>query len=140
VLVGRRRRRQWGLTTVRSRAGASLLASTGLQGIPTLSLIAISIGLIAISAAASAFWNLPGAFLTGVAAAGGIALINSLGNLGGFAGPFAIGWIAESHGVVWGLLSITIVTWAAAVGVLFLPFTATPATSASLTTTPAEPV
>ena len=39
------------------------------------------------------FWTLRTAFLTGSAAAGGIALINSIGNLGGFVGPYAIGWI-----------------------------------------------
>jgi ACS family tartrate transporter-like MFS transporter len=39
---------------------------------------------------------LPSTFLTGKAAAAGIALINSIGNLGGFVGPYAIGWIKES--------------------------------------------
>jgi len=38
------------------------------------------------------FWPLPSAYLTGTGAAAGIALINSLGNLGGFAGPYLIGW------------------------------------------------
>jgi hypothetical protein len=38
------------------------------------------------------FWTFRTAFLTGSAAAGGIALINSIGNLGGFVGPYAIGW------------------------------------------------
>jgi ACS family tartrate transporter-like MFS transporter len=37
------------------------------------------------------FWSLPTAFLSGTAAAGGIALINSLGNLGGFVGPNIVG-------------------------------------------------
>jgi nitrate/nitrite transporter NarK len=46
------------------------------------------------------FWTLPTGFLTGSAAAGGIALINSLGNLGGFAGPYAIGWIKDATGEV----------------------------------------
>ena len=39
------------------------------------------------------FWPLPASFLTGASAAAGIAAINSLGNLSGFAGPFAIGEI-----------------------------------------------
>ena len=46
----------------------------------------------------STFWTLPTGFLTGSAAAGGIALINSIGNLGGFGGPYAIGWIKEATG------------------------------------------
>jgi nitrate/nitrite transporter NarK len=49
-------------------------------------------------AAAATFWTLPTGFLTGSAAAGGIALINSIGNLGGFAGPYAIGWIKDATG------------------------------------------
>jgi ACS family tartrate transporter-like MFS transporter len=43
-----------------------------------------------------AFWTLPSLFLTEAAAAGSIGLINSVGNLGGFVGPFALGW-AEKH-------------------------------------------
>ena len=44
------------------------------------------------------FWVIPGTFLTGVAAAGGIALMNSMGNLGGFIAPFTIGWIKNETG------------------------------------------
>ena len=44
------------------------------------------------------FWVVPGTFLTGVAVAGGIALVNSMGNLGGFIAPFAIGWIKQGTG------------------------------------------
>ena len=41
---------------------------------------------------------MPSEFLTGTAAAGGIAMINSIGNLGGFVGPFVVGWIKDSTG------------------------------------------
>jgi D-galactonate transporter len=41
------------------------------------------------------FWALPTAFLSGTAAAGGIALINSVGNLGGFAGPYSVGRLKD---------------------------------------------
>ena len=51
-------------------------------------------------AAAPIFWTLPTGFLTGSAAAGGIALINSIGNLGGFVGPYAIGWIKDATGEI----------------------------------------
>jgi MFS transporter, ACS family, tartrate transporter len=44
------------------------------------------------------FWALPSEFLTGYSAAAGIALINSIGNLGGFAGPYTIGLIATRSG------------------------------------------
>ena len=41
------------------------------------------------------FWSLPTAFLSGAAAAAGIALINSLGNLAGFVSPYAVGWLKD---------------------------------------------
>ena len=41
---------------------------------------------------------MPPLFLRGTAAAGGIALINAVGNLGGFVGPYLVGWIKESTG------------------------------------------
>src|SRR3954447_8334869 len=44
------------------------------------------------------FWTLPTAFLSGAAAAGGIAIINSIGNLSGFAGPYAMGYIKDTTG------------------------------------------
>src|SRR5258708_11380297 len=44
------------------------------------------------------FWPMPSIFLTGTAAAGAIALINATGNLGGYVGPFIVGWIKDSTG------------------------------------------
>jgi ACS family tartrate transporter-like MFS transporter len=44
------------------------------------------------------FWPLPSDFLSGTAAAGGIAIINSIGNLGGFFGPMLLGWTKEMTG------------------------------------------
>lgn len=43
-------------------------------------------------------WALPGVLLTGTAAAAGIALIATIGNLGGYASPFMMGWIKQSSG------------------------------------------
>lgn len=51
------------------------------------------------------FWAMPTSLLSGAAAAGGIAIINSIGNLGGFAGPYAMGWLKErTQGYQTGLL------------------------------------
>jgi ACS family tartrate transporter-like MFS transporter len=47
-------------------------------------------------AANTTFWTLPTSLLTGSAAAGGIELINSMGGLGGFVGPYAFGWIKDA--------------------------------------------
>ncbi|WP_198388971.1 hypothetical protein [Burkholderia ubonensis] len=44
------------------------------------------------------FWAIPSAYLKGPAAAGGIALINTIGVLGGFSSPAAIGWLRTSTG------------------------------------------
>lgn len=44
------------------------------------------------------FWPLPTAFLGSAAAAGGLALINSLGQIAGFISPFMVGWIKDATG------------------------------------------
>lgn len=68
--------------------------STGLIGV-ILTLTLVNIG---ISSAKPPLWSMPTLFLTGPAAAAGIATINSIGNLGGFAGPAMIGWIKQTTG------------------------------------------
>jgi ACS family tartrate transporter-like MFS transporter len=50
------------------------------------------------NAAKPPLWAMPSLFLSGDGAAAGIAWINSLGNLGGFAGPFLIGWLKDRWG------------------------------------------
>src|SRR4029079_16838170 len=44
------------------------------------------------------FWGLPTAFLSGTSAAGGIAMINAIGNLGGFVGPYVMGTLRDLTG------------------------------------------
>jgi len=53
------------------------------------------------------FWSLPSEFLTGFAAASGIALISSVANLGGFAGPYAVGMVSQRTGSLYGGLALT---------------------------------
>jgi D-galactonate transporter len=73
-------------------AGAALLGNT-------IGAVAwMSVAAIGIYGAKAPFWPLPSMFLTGSAAAGGIALINSVGNLGGFAGPYIMGWVKDATG------------------------------------------
>lgn len=62
------------------------------------SLLMLSIAAFGIWGALGPFWAMPTAFLRGTAAAGGIAIVNSIGNIGGFAGPFAIGWVRDATG------------------------------------------
>jgi MFS family permease len=78
-------------------SGLALIASAYV-GNPVLAAVALTICAMGTYAAVPTFWSLPTGFLTGSAAAGGLALINSIGNLGGFAGPYAIGWIKEATG------------------------------------------
>jgi cyanate permease len=67
------------------------------------------------------FWTLPTAFLCGPAAAGGIALINSIGNLAGFAGPYLVGHLKDTTGsYLPGLLSLAAGGLGAAIIVLVL--------------------
>ncbi|MBF0564088.1 MAG: MFS transporter [Nitrospirae bacterium] len=62
---------------------------------PVLELAALSMAAVGVWGMFGPFWSLPASFLRGSAAAGGIALINSVGNLGGFAGPYLVGVIKE---------------------------------------------
>src|SRR6266850_1541833 len=76
-------------------AGPLALASTGLAcsayaGSPLLAMISLTFAAIGLYCSQPVFWAMPTGYLTGVAAAGGIAFINSIGNLGGFVGPFAV--------------------------------------------------
>ena len=81
----------------RSTAGAGIIGSTALEN-PVLKMAALSIAAIGIFGFLPVFWTLPSEFLTGTAAAGGIALINAIGNLAGFAGPVAMGYIKGATG------------------------------------------
>ena len=82
---------------------ACLLAAAGLAfaglatGVVTV-LIALALVNIGISSAKPPLWSMPTLFLSGPAAAAGIATINSIGNLGGFVGPAMIGWIKDQTG------------------------------------------
>ena len=65
---------------------------------PFVGLAGICLGAVGIWAANTVFWTLPASLMTGAAAAAGIGLINAVGNLGGFVGPYMIGWIRDSYG------------------------------------------
>ena len=65
---------------------------------PVAVMVPVVIAAVGIFAAMPVFWALPTRFLTGAAAAGGIGLINSLGNVGGFAAPYATGALEDLTG------------------------------------------
>lgn len=78
-------------------AAGGIAAAAGLDN-PVLKMIALSIAGFGIFGCLPIIWTLPAAFLSGAAAAGGIAAVNSLGNLAGFFGPYAMGWIKDATG------------------------------------------
>jgi MFS transporter, ACS family, tartrate transporter len=91
----RRHERKWHYIGA-SAVGAVFLALAAAAAQPIVALTAMSVAAAGIYASKPAFWPLPSQFLSGTAAAGGIALVNAIGNLGGFVGPYAVGWIKDS--------------------------------------------
>jgi ACS family tartrate transporter-like MFS transporter len=62
------------------------------------SILAISVAVVGVFSVMGPFWAMPAAILSETAAAAGIAFINSMGNLGGFVGPYVIGVVRTSTG------------------------------------------
>jgi ACS family tartrate transporter-like MFS transporter len=88
---------------------------------PVQKMTVLSICAIGLFAIAPLFWTLPTAFLSGTAAAGGIALINSIGNLAGFAAPYVMGYLKDATGgFTAGLLAVAFFPFLSAVLVLIL--------------------
>jgi ACS family tartrate transporter-like MFS transporter len=73
-------------------AGAALTAS------PSLAMAALCVAATGLWISNTLFWTLPTALLAGVSAASGLALINSVGNFGGFFGPTLTGWVRAATG------------------------------------------
>lgn len=86
--------RRWHLISASMISSGGFVAA-GLLGSSFWSLAAMSLALAGSYGVRPSFWPLPSIFLSGTAAAGGIALINSIGNLGGYVGPFLVGWIKD---------------------------------------------
>jgi ACS family tartrate transporter-like MFS transporter len=74
------------------------IGMSGLVSNPIIVMALLCFAQIGVSAVPAMFWPLPASFLTGASAAAGIAAINSLGNLSGFAGPFAMGYLKDLTG------------------------------------------
>lgn len=82
---------------------AMMLAAVGVAGSALVSEPILVLGLlclsqIGVSATPPLLWPIPSAFLTGTSAAAGIAAINAIGNLSGFAGPFVMGYLKDVTG------------------------------------------
>ena len=85
-----------------------LALSAALHGSAVLAILSFTVGVTGTLAMLPIFWTLPSTILRGAAAAAGLALINAIGNLGSFAGPYLVGWIKEASGsFTWGLLAVS---------------------------------
>ena len=114
-----RRRRNWG-TIFFLLTGVAILVSAwaGANGQPLLGIAAITVAVASFLSAGPITWSFPTAFLTGAAAAAGIGLINSLGNLGGFVAPIMRTGINEAvptDSGAWGVVSLGVFAFLAAV-------------------------
>jgi len=119
-------------------AGSTWLAAVGLAtsavaGVPALSFVALSFAAVGLYSATPPFWPLPTAFLRGAGAAGGIAFINAVGNLGGFVGPYVMGWMKDLSGGYAPGIGV-LAACATASGVLVLTVGAQPAIPATIAT------
>jgi MFS transporter, ACS family, tartrate transporter len=88
----RTRERRWHLAIPLAVGSLGLLASALVHS-AALELAFVCVAMVGIGASLSVFWSIPSSFLTGRAAAGGLALVNTISGLSGFIGPYAIGWI-----------------------------------------------
>src|SRR5262249_31303786 len=97
-------RRYHALVPILAAGGALVLLGAAHSAFLTVALL--SVVAVGIYGCMGPFWTLPSEFLTGYSAAAGIALINSVGNLGGLAGPYLIGAIAMRTGNLYGGLAL----------------------------------
>jgi MFS family permease len=108
--------------------GACMLTAGGLGaciligvGHPAITMVALCLAVMANNSITPVFWSMPSALLTGAAAAGGIAMINAIGNLGGWLGPSVYGIVKDATGSdSIGLLCLALAPVVTAIAVLLV--------------------
>jgi D-galactonate transporter len=102
ILVGRsadaRRERRWHLSVPMLMALVGLMLAAHFSGNIVIVMVGLTLATMGALTGLPMFWPLPAAFLGSAAAAGGLALINSLGQVAGFVSPFLVGWIKDATG------------------------------------------
>ena len=125
ILVGRHSdksgERRWHLA-LSCFFGAAGFVVSALPGIPgAVSLAALTVSTAAVLCGLTLFWAVPAALLAGTAAAAGIAWINAVGNLGGYAAPHAIGEIVEhTHSMMLAMLTMAVAMTVSGVATLLV--------------------
>ncbi len=94
----RMRERRWHFAIASALGGLGLFLSTVYGDNVVLALMALSLGTAGMLSTMPVFWTYPSAILSGAAAAAGIGLINSVGNLAGFVSPSIVGWLKDVTG------------------------------------------
>jgi MFS-type transporter involved in bile tolerance (Atg22 family) len=87
--------RRWHLVIPALIGAAGWLLTVRYGADSAVALFGMSLAMAGVTTSISQFWCLPTAMLAGAAAATGIALVNSIGNLAGFLSPLVIGWIID---------------------------------------------
>ncbi len=100
--------RRWHIAIPHVIAGIALIASLFFFKNPVALIICLAFVLAGVNSALGPFWALPASFLTGAAAAGGIALINSRGNIGGLIGPATMGELKKVYGFQGGFITMAV--------------------------------
>lgn len=123
VLVGRHsdktQERRWHIAMAAGAGAVGFLFSGLFASSALVSLASLTLAIVGVMSVISTFWSLPTALLSGTAAAAGIALINSVGNLAGHVSPSAVGFIKDMTGdVTWGMYLLSISMLASCVLVL----------------------
>ncbi len=101
ILWGRhsdRRQERYGHAAVANFLGGAALLTSVVLNDPVARIAAIAVAFACTLAFTAPFWSIPGTFLTGAAAAGGIGAISALGVIGGFLSPWFIGWMKDTTG------------------------------------------
>jgi D-galactonate transporter len=118
----RMRERRWHFAIVSALGGLGLFLATVYGGDVKLAMAALSLGTAGMLATMPVFWTYPSSLLSGTAAAAGIALINSVGNLAGFVSPSIIGWLKDlTHSTNAGMYLVSAALVAGAVMALLQP-------------------
>lgn len=89
--------RRWHIAIPCLIAACGLVLSVFVHN-PVISLLALGVAAAGQRSATPVFWNLPAGLVNGIGAAGALALINAIGNIGGFVGPYILGAITTSAG------------------------------------------
>ena len=114
--------RRWHFSVASALGGLGLMLATIYGDNVTLAMAALSLGTAGLLATMPVFWTYPSAILGGTAAAAGIAMINSVGNLAGFVSPSIIGWMKDvTHSTNAGMYVVSAALFLGAVLALLQP-------------------